>query len=194
MQIFQKCQKLERLHLEGEKCDEMSFLMNLAEYLPTATNLRDLRYIFSRNLKLTTSILLKHLSLINRLTWKFLKISPAELLPVLNALKCCPKFERLGLLVENEGSCYSFNYYAPLENALLTFVKEMPHLVALCLAGLSIDCNGVVNRQLIEETTPERPAFWCHLSRNLPRANEVPKIHYEEIVHPIKQWYSLPRL
>jgi len=71
----------------------------------------------------------------------------------------------------------------------------MPHLVALCLAGLGIDSNGVVKRQLIEEVIPERPAFWFHLSRNLPTANDpsIPKIHYEEIVYPIEEWFTPPR-
>jgi len=71
----------------------------------------------------------------------------------------------------------------------------MPHLVALCLAGLAIDSNGVVKRQLIEEVIPERPAFWFHLNRYLPKTNDpsVPKIHYEEIVHPLHAWDSPPR-
>jgi len=46
LQIFQKCPKLERLLLEGDKCDGNTFFVNLAKCLPTATNLRDLRYIY----------------------------------------------------------------------------------------------------------------------------------------------------
>jgi len=48
--------------------------------------------------------------------------------------------------------------YAPLENSLVTFVKEMPHFVALCLAGLGIDFNSVVKLQWLEEVIPERSA------------------------------------
>ena len=127
--------------------------------------------------------------------WKFWPSSQAELLLVLNALKRCPKFERLGLLVEKVHGWHSSDDYTPLENSLVSFVKEMPHLVALCLAGLSIDLNGAVKRQLIDEVIPERPAFWCHLSHDLPSDNvpSVPKIHYEEIVNPIRAWDSPPR-
>ena len=192
LQIFQKCPKLERLLLESDKYDGNTFFTNLAKCLPTAANLRDLRYILNQNS--TTLILLKVLFFyfFNSLNWKFLQISPAELLSFLNALKSCNKFERFGLLIGNELN--SSDHYAPLENSLVKFVKEMPHLVALCLAGLAIDCNGAVKRRLIEEVLPERPAFWCHLSRNLPSDDpSIPKIHYEDIVYPMEEWYSPPR-
>jgi len=122
-------------------------------------------------------------------------IRPAGLLSFLNALKNCNKLERFGFLVKDDLNRHSSDYYAPLEDTLVKFVKDMPHLVALCLAGLGIDSNGVVKRQLIEEVIPERPAFWCHLGRNLPTANDpsIPKIHYEEIVCPIRAWDSPPR-
>jgi len=87
------------------------------------------------------------------------QMSPGELLFFLKALNSCQKFERrAGLLVGHEESGHSSNYYAPLENSLLTSVKDMPHLVTLWLAGLDTDFNGVVKRQLIEEVIPERSA------------------------------------
>ena len=202
LQIFQKCPKLERLLLESDKYDGNTFFTNLAKCLPTAANLRDLRYILNQNS--TTLILLKVLFFyfFNSLNWKFLQISPAELLSFLNALKRCPKFERFSFLAVHECSSHapwdeivlSSVCYALLENSLVKFVKEMPHLVALCLAGLAIDCNGAVKRRLIEEVLPERPAFWCHLSRNLPSDDpSIPKIHYEDLVYPMEEWYSPPR-
>ena len=76
------------------------------------------------------------------------------------------------------------SYYAPLQDSILLFVKQMPNLVALCLAGLPFDAS-VVEQQLITEILPTRKAFWFHLGKELPKVDDVPSVHYKGIVNPV---------
>lgn len=111
------------------------------------------------------------------------------------ALKPCQNLERLVLFAEAD----SWNR-SPIRNAkqlqgcILSFVKEMPHLVALCLAGFPIE-NSDVEEFFLAEIVPNRPAFWFHLGSALPKASDisVPRIHHEGIVYPIHPYYAPPR-
>ena len=129
----------------------------------------------------------------HRLQWRFSQNRSSDLASFLNALKCCPQIERLVLYVENEG-CLRLHSYAPLEDCLVPFVKKMPRLVALCLVGFRMDPSAV-KKQLLEEVSPDRPAFWFHLGPDFPEYNDpsVPKIHYDEIVKPLSAYDSPPR-
>jgi len=84
-------------------------------------------------------------------------------------------------------------YNAPLQDAILPFVKGMPHLQALCLVGFPIDAS-VVGVQLMTKIVPDRPAFWFNFSQELPKASDlsIPRIHYEGIVNPINPYYCPP--
>jgi len=104
--------------------------------------------------------------------------------------------ERLALFAEADSCKRSHIRNAKqLEDSILLFVKEMPHLVALCLAGFPID-SSVIERQLITaEIISDRPAFWFHLGSDLPKTSDtsVPRIHHEGIVYPTDPYYAPPR-
>ena len=106
-----------------------------------------------------------------------------------------PLLERLVLYATKNDCQRDPNRPTELEDFLITFVKKMPHLVVLCLAGIQFDSNAVevLKRQFTEEVLPDRPAFWFHLGENLPEANgpSVPRIHGIEIVNPI-DWFDTP--
>ena len=106
--------------------------------------------------------------------------------------KSSPLLERL-VLYDMKNDCQSST---ELEDFLVTFVKKMPHLVVLCLAGIQFDPNAVevVKRRFTEEILPDRPAFWLYLGSNLPEENDpsVPRIHSIEIVNPIEWFYTPP--
>lgn len=122
--------------------------------------------------------------------------SDLSTLPVfLKALKCCPYFERLALVVKEDGRKRSTVNYTPLEDAILPFVKQTTQLVALCLVGILIE-PFYVQQQLIKEIVPNRPAFWFHLGPELPEASDlsVPRIHFNGIVDPINPYCVPPRL
>lgn len=87
-------------------------------------------------------------------------------------------------------------YYTPLQESILLFVKQMPHLVALCLTGFPID-HTFVEQQLIDQMAPEkenRPAFWFHLGENLPKGSDlsIPRTHFDGIVNPIDPYEAPP--
>jgi len=88
------------------------------------------------------------------------------------ALKPCQNLERLVLFAQTDPLKGSLDRYdKQLQDSILPFVKEMPHLVALCLAGFPID-SSVVEEQLIVEIVPDRHSFWFHLG---PTLNSVSK-------------------
>ena len=113
----------------------------------------------------------------------------------LRALKVCTHFERLVLCVDADDWSREPSYYAPLQDSILLFVKEMPHLVALCLTGFPID-HTFVEQLLSDQTEKEsRPAFWFHLGPKIPKASDlsIPRIHFDGIVDPIDPFEAPPR-
>ena len=113
---------------------------------------------------------------------------------LLKALKLCPYFERLALVADADDWKRSHIRCTSLQKSILPFVKETPHLVALCLVGFPID-PVVVQQQLIKEIVIDRPAFWFHVGPKLPKASDVsiPRVHYEGIVHPNDPFFAPPR-
>lgn len=90
---------------------------------------------------------------------------------------------------------------------LFNFVSKMDHPVALCFASFRIrsDIFKKLNRRVTREIVPLRaPSFWFHLGPKLPNVNDssVPRVHSDEIVHPIYcfhsptkfDWYCPPSL
>ena len=79
-----------------------------------------------------------------------------------------------------------------LENFLVEFVKEMTHLVALCLVGIQFRPDTAA--QLTIEILPLRPPFWFSLGPELPKMNDqsVPKIHGDEIVFDYNPYCAPP--
>ncbi len=80
-----------------------------------------------------------------------------------------------------------------LEDSILPFVKEMFHLIALCLAGFPID-SSVVEEQFMVEIVPDRPSFWFHLGQTLPKSSDIyaPRIHHEGIAYPMDSFDAPP--
>ena len=131
-----------------------------------------------------------------RVQWPGSESDPSTLPVFLKALKVCPYFERLALVIKEGGWKRSTVNYTPLQDAIFPFVKETHHLVALCLGGFPIDPYPfVVQQQLIKEIVPNRPAFWFHLGPMLPEASDlsVPRIHFNGIVNPINPFDAPPR-
>lgn len=120
-----------------------------------------------------------------------------QTLPILDALVSCPKLERL-VLFEEEGPNLPWGD-EKLQDILFKFVSSMKHLVAFCFISASEYELGSVSelkRKFDEFIIPNRPAFWYHVDRDLPRANDptVPRIHYDEIVCPINYLEVSPNL
>jgi len=110
------------------------------------------------------------------------------------ALKPCQNLERLVLFAQGDILNRSPDRYVKqLQDTILPFVKEMPHLVALCLARFPID-SSVIEEQFMAEVVPDRPSFWFHLGADLPKASDisVPRIHHEGIVYPIDPFDAPP--
>ena len=117
-----------------------------------------------------------------------------QLPPFFKALKPCQNLERLVLFAQTDPLKRSPDRYdKQLQDSILPFVKEMPHLVALCLAGFPID-SSVVEEQFMAEVVPDLPSFWFHLGPTLPKASDisVPRIHHEGIVYPIDPFDAPP--
>lgn len=134
--------------------------------------------------------------LFNRLEWKNGLDDNADVLALLRSiLERSPRLERLVLYAvkTNHSSCDRC-LIQDLQDYLVTFVKKMPKLVALCMSGFQFnDAIGSVKRQLIDQVLPERPALWFHLDSNHPKENDrsVPWIHNAGIVNPI-DWFDAP--
>ena len=131
------------------------------------------------------------------MNWKN-EIEAHHVLLLLKALlKCSTHFERLVLINETNGGSQGAPNIVPVQSALLlSFVSKLKHLVALCLVGFQFDSPvDVLKKQIAEEVTPHRPAFWFHLGPKLPKGNDVtvPRIHYYDIVSPIDALNAPPR-
>lgn len=107
---------------------------------------------------------------------------------ILNALLQSKRLERI-VLYEEEGPNIPLESQK-LQDVLLKFVSNMPHLVCFCFITASEIEPGLVTelKQKFDEfILPIRPAFWYHVDQSLPRATDptVPRIHYDQIVSPI---------
>ena len=120
----------------------------------------------------------------------------AEMMTFLKAIpERSPRLKRLVLYAEKKDRPCDPRLIQELEDYLVTFVKKMPELVALCLSGIQFNEGAIesVKRQFTEQIIPTRPAFWSHLDRSHPTENDtsVPWIHNVGIVNPI-DWYDTP--
>ncbi len=121
--------------------------------------------------------------------------NPNRAVGLLNALLDSKRLERIVLYEErDDGSKFPWKSQE-LQDDLFKFVSSMPDLVCFCFITASEIEPGTVaelKKKFDELIVPIRPAFWCHVDRNLPRATDptVPRIHYDEIVCPIN--YLVP--
>ena len=111
-------------------------------------------------------------------------------------------FERF--ILDNDNNYYEYLpvnnqpavNWAELEELIVEFAKGMVHLVCLGFFGFRFHPSAaeMIQRRITEEVVPLRPAFWYHLGRKLPNESDVsvPRIHYEEIVNPIIDRFSVP--
>ena len=129
---------------------------------------------------------------IYRIEWSKLQKDLSNLPFFFRTLNICKNLESLFFITKARKRIPI--HYTPLQDSILPFVKEVPHLVALCLVGYPID-SSVVDGQFRAEIVPNRPAFWFHLGSELPKANDltVPRIHYNGVVNPIDPYYASPR-
>ena len=94
--------------------------------------------------------------------------------------------QRLSLFFDNmalpKGSDHS-----QLANFFVQFVLKMKHLFAVCVTFDEFDSilKEEVDRRIVEEVLPNRPALWFHLGTDTPNAVDpgVPLVHYYEMVH-----------
>jgi len=116
-----------------------------------------------------------------------------------NLLQCSSHQERLVLDDQHDYDCSPINHPSyDMGGFLFNFVSKMDHLVALCFASFRIhsDVLKKLNRRVAQEIVPLRPpSFWFHLGPKLPNANDssVPRVHSDEIVHPIYFFHSPPK-
>ena len=112
--------------------------------------------------------------------------------------KCSPGLERL-VLINKTDKRHEKNPHRMIlhPNFLVPFVKEMKHLVCLCLVGFDCDPSEVekLNQRFNGEILIDRPSFWFHVGPKLPEGNDqtVPTVHYDEIVCPIDAFRAPPR-
>ncbi len=189
---MKNCPNLERLFLKGN-IEANPFFINLSECLQTARHLRDLRYFIHRNLiiyYLITTLF------INRVQWPSLQEDLSQFPSFFKALKRCPTLKRLVLVAGNDEFERDPACYAPLQKAIVSFVKGMPNIVALCLTGFGFPIDdSVVEDQLTAEIVRNRPGFWFHVGSYLPIESDlsVPRIHYDGIVNPMNPYNTPPR-
>jgi len=78
---------------------------------------------------------------------------------------------------------------AKMEPLLIEFANKMNCLLALCIAGFSIDPAVAikVNRRVETEIIPIRNSFYFYIGRELPLASELdcPRIHFDGIVQQV---------
>ena len=77
--------------------------------------------------------------------------------------------------------------HSQLANFFVQFVLKMKHLFAVCVTFDELDSilKEEVDRRIVEEVLPNRPALWFHLGTDTPNAVDpgVPLVHYHEMVH-----------
>ena len=118
-----------------------------------------------------------------------------RVLPILSALESCPILERL-VLFEEKGPYLPWRE-EKLQDTLFQFVERMKYLVVFCfISGSAFERDSVaeLKRKFDGLIIPNRPAFWYHVSHNLPSVNDptVPRIHYNDIVCPIDYYEVSP--
>jgi len=128
------------------------------------------------------------------LQWDHIE-SDSDLVDLLKALLKCPLLERL--VLDDWYLHQSHQVSSQIENFLFPFVSNMEHLVAFCLCSSRFgDPDNIferVNLRFVREIIPGRSSFWFHLGEFLPNENEpsVPRVHSDEILHPI-EWFDTP--
>lgn len=134
-----------------------------------------------------------------RLQWDHQE-NTSDIFLLLEAIrKGCSRLERLVIYQEELRYSGQKEGTIPLDAAdqIVTFAASMQHLSALCLSCLLLDSSVMeeTNRRLAEEIIPIRPSFWFHVGFELPKENDpsVPRVHYDEIVHPINSFDSPPK-
>ena len=112
--------------------------------------------------------------------------------------KIAPKMERL--VLHDEYSYFPNIFWesqTDLGQLIVEFLSKMKNLVAFSFTGYKIepDVQEAVRGHVATEILPGSPSFWLHLGKSLPEANDpgVPRVHYDEIVHPIDPYYALPK-
>ncbi len=166
--VFQNCKRLESFHIAGQFEDGVSFHRDLCQYLPLATNLRDLR--IQRE-----------------------EIPESVLLELLSTTGSCPTLERL-VINQESWSTVSSTLSSILPDILLKLATvQLPKLLAFCLVyPLDFPTAKTITNRFQKEILPNRPSFWFHLGDNLPRGIGVPRVHLDEIVDPFEYIDSFP--
>ena len=178
------------------------FFDNLTMCLPSAANLRDLRYISTKYFYVFQTLIAFFISLY-RLEWLYGSFNDnCEFPSLLNLMKALtfnssnlPYFERLVLKSGRENKGHSVDF-AEVVEFIVPFAKGMTHLVALGLISFPFqpDVAEEIRRRLAEEIVPGRKAFWFHLG-DQPEENDtsVPRIHNDEIVAPRDAFFAPPK-
>lgn len=164
-----------------------AFFLNLIECLPSAQNLRDLRYFSAIFLIFIYAvILLANISTLVNSIKDWLGQDKIDL-PIFfkDLIRCCPNLEKLSLYVPKEGWEHNSAIdCSQIQESILSFVKRMGHLVHLSLSYFPFDVT-VIQEQLIKEILPSRPAFWASLSPSVEIAKtndlSVSSIHYDGV-------------
>ena len=117
-----------------------------------------------------------------------------------NLLKCSSHLKRLVLDDQRDydRDTPAHHPHYDMGDFLFNFISKMELLVALCFTSFRVhpDVFKELNRRVTEEIVPLRPpSFWFHLGPKPSNANDhsVPRIHSDEIVHPIDWFYSPPK-
>ena len=121
---------------------------------------------------------------------------------VMNALLETKKLERIVLyeeMMDKDLGGDGPNRPNPLESQeLFKFVNDMPHLVCFCFITTIFELErgflAKLKSKFDEYILPIRPAFWYHVGHSLPEPTNptVPRIHFDEIVSPIRYFEMLP--
>ena len=99
--------------------------------------------------------------------------------------------------IEKECSCGSNHNLHLQPDYLVSFVSNMNHLVAFCLAGNRIDAGfaDLVKQELTNKILPLRPALYFYVGKELDDELKdviAPRIHYDEMIYPINPFDALP--
>lgn len=168
LQIFQSCNRLEKLHIAGQFEDDVSFFQDLCRFLPLASNLRDLR--IQRE-----------------------EIGESVLFEILSSAGSCPLLERF-VIHQETWSVISPALLSVLPGRLVELINiKLPRLVAFSLVyPLDVQTIETISDQLNKLIMPNRPSFWFYLGDTLPRDTTMPRIHLDEIVDPREYIDSFP--
>lgn len=129
--------------------------------------------------------------------WNTINLGQVPVL-LIDIARQSPLLERLVVDMERNtyGTWDDSGFAIPMEDQIIDAVKEMKHLVLLCLIGFSFSDDIVhrVQQRLTLEVLPLRPALRFYLGESFPDATDptVPRIHCNEMIHPQAQFYAPP--